>query len=212
MPGLGRAGLRVAPRCEVHDAVGERDEAVVVGGDDDESAAVGQATEQADDAVDLQVVEVGGGLVGEQDGWVVGQRPGDRHPLLLAAGQVARLVLDAVGQPDLVEQLQGACPGRPRSDAGASQRHLHVLGRAEAREEIERLEDDADLSTPVLGERAPLSPTTSVSPIVTEPEDGVRIPARTESSVVLPQPLAPSSSTSSPPFVSSWKWSIGRTM
>src|SRR5262249_35195973 len=51
----------------------------------------------------------------------------------------------------------------------------------------------------------------SVSPTRTDPEVGVRIAAITESSVVLPQPLAPSNSTNSPAPQSRSSPSIGRT-
>ena len=58
---------------------------------------------------------------------------------------------------------------------------------------------------------APWRLVTSMPATDTEPEWGVRIAASTESNVVLPQPDAPSSNTSSPPDASSERPSIGRT-
>ncbi len=66
---LGRSGTR----REVDDGVGQWHQAVVVGGDDDEPTRIGEVTQQTDDALDLQVVEVGGRFVGEQHRWIVGE-------------------------------------------------------------------------------------------------------------------------------------------
>jgi hypothetical protein len=64
---------------------------------------------------------------------MVGQRPGDRHPLLLPAGQLVRAVVHPVGQPHQLKQLldplvalAGHCPDQ-------AQRHLHVLCRRQDR-------------------------------------------------------------------------------
>ena len=81
---------------------------LVVGGDDDDPTGLRQPAHQLEHPVDLHEVEVGGGLVGEDQRRVVHQRPGDRHPLLLAAGEVAGEVVDPVGEVDGAEQLEGA--------------------------------------------------------------------------------------------------------
>ena len=52
-------------------------------------------------------VEVAGRLVGEQDARPVDQGPGDGGPLHLAAGQLARPVLEPMAEADAVEQLDG---------------------------------------------------------------------------------------------------------
>ena len=50
-------------------------------------------------------VEVAGRLVGQQDRRVVDQRARDRHALLLAAGELARVVVLAVRQAERGERL-----------------------------------------------------------------------------------------------------------
>ena len=62
----------------------------------------------------------------------VDQRAGDRHPLLLAAGQLAGPVLDPVGEPDPVERRQRrARAARPRRPRRSIERQLDVApGRA----------------------------------------------------------------------------------
>ena len=58
-------------------------------------------------------VEVAGGLVGEQQRRLEHQRAGQRHPLRLAARQLARAVVDAGAQPHPLEQLARALASRP---------------------------------------------------------------------------------------------------
>ena len=58
---------------------------------------------------------------------------------------------------------------------------------------------------------APRSPVTSVSPTRIVPDAGRRIAAIADSRVVLPEPLAPSSSASSPDAICKQSWLTGRT-
>ena len=63
-------------------------------------------------------VEVAGGLVGEQHARLVGQRPRDRHALLLAARELGGEVVGArPPSPTCVEQLVGPPRGARRSAA-----------------------------------------------------------------------------------------------
>ena len=64
-------------------------------------------------------VEVAGRLVGQQHARPVDQRPGDGGALHLAAGQLARLVLEPMAQADAVEHL-AAPAGASRGDGGTS--------------------------------------------------------------------------------------------
>ena len=71
-----------------------------------------------------------------------GQCPGDRDPLLLAAGQLPRIGVRAVRQPDAGQQLQGSLAGLGHRQA----QHVdggfhHVAGRRQVREQLEVLED-----------------------------------------------------------------------
>ena len=85
-------------------------------------------------------VQRGQRLVEEQDPGLDGQRPGQRHPLLLAAGQLVRVLLALGGQADHVEQaggpplpLGGAEPAHPQPEAHVVQRR-HVWEKAVALE------------------------------------------------------------------------------
>ena len=63
-----------------------------------------------------------GRLVGEDQRGIEAERAGDRDALLLAARQVSGMMVRALGQPDLVEQLgrTGSC--LLRGDAGGDHR------------------------------------------------------------------------------------------
>src|SRR5690606_28686260 len=102
-------------------------------------------------------VERAGGLVAEEDRGFGDQRARDGHPLLLPARELARHVVRPVREAHALERSGGA---RLRvRDAAVEQRKLDVLRRGEARQEVEALEHEADVSVAharelVLGELA----------------------------------------------------------
>ena len=63
--------------------------------DDDDATRLREVAQEAEHAVDLDVVEVRGRLVGEHQRRVVCERPRDRDPLLLTARQVGRTVVSS---------------------------------------------------------------------------------------------------------------------
>ena len=72
----------------------------------------------------LAAIEVAGGLVGQEDGGLVGQGAGDGDALLLAAGEPVGLRLDFVGQADrsssIGSALQRGRPSRPSLNIGSA--------------------------------------------------------------------------------------------
>ena len=108
--GLRRRGRRVvhAERAAVLDdlAVAQPDHPLGLLGDvglvrdqHDGAAFFVQAREDPQDVLGGVRVEVAGRLVGEDQRGVGHDRPRDRDPLLLAAGQLGGLVVQAVGHP-----------------------------------------------------------------------------------------------------------------
>ena len=107
-------------------------------------AAALQAEQQIDHLLAGLAVEVAGRLVGEDDLRAGAQRAGDGDALLLAAGELRREVVGAMGQAHLGEHGAGRLEGVGL--AGELQRQGHVLQRRHGRHQMERLEDDADVA------------------------------------------------------------------
>ena len=100
-------------------------------------------------------VERGGRLVGEDDARTVGERPGDRHALGLAAGQLGGKGVLAMADLEIVQQLDSpACVPR-RLVPRQLQHHRHVVGGVEERQQVVELEDEADLLQPQPAQIAP---------------------------------------------------------
>jgi len=82
---------------------------------------------QIHDVPAVGAVEIAGRLVGQQDRRIVGQRPRQRHALLLSARQLRRVVMRAAGQADLLEQSS-----RPRHRVGRPPRFPSARRRSRA--------------------------------------------------------------------------------
>ncbi len=101
-------------------------------------------------------VEVAGGLVGEHDGRARDERARDRDALLLAAGELRGAVVEAVADADGVDQ-----PVEPLAVGlapGDRQRQQDVLFGVQHRQQVERLEDEADPVAAQLGQALVVEP------------------------------------------------------
>jgi hypothetical protein len=115
----------------------------VVGDQHDRLAEPGHAA--AEEAQQLPAgagVEVAGRLVGEDDDRLGGQRPRDRDPLLLPAGQLGRTVVEPAVEAERAGHLVD--PGTVRPAARDPQRQLHVVPRGQGGQQVERLEHQPD--------------------------------------------------------------------
>ncbi len=137
------------------------------------------------------------GSSAKHDRRIVGQRPGDGDALLLAARQLRRIVMRAIGQADFVEQRiararwrrggrrSPSAPGRSRTRSatapgGRTGRRSRSSRRAAARD---RLRSSFVMSTPSM----------RISPVL-----GASRPASSPSSVDLPLPDGPTMATNAP--------------
>ena len=115
---------------------------LVVGNQDQGGTAFAvEFEEQVADPLAGGAVEVAGGFVGEQHVRLRREGTGNGDPLLLAAGELARIVAQALAEADSLEQFSGAL-----ASVGAAfqlQGQHHVLQRIEAVEQLERLEHEA---------------------------------------------------------------------
>ena len=125
------------------------------------------------------------------------QRPGDGDPLHLAARELVGMAVRERRDANQFQHLQGAVArlALPRELKGK----LHVLDRAQGREELQELEDEADAAAAELGQRVVVQGG-GPDPFDLDPRPPVgrsAAPARL-SRVVLPQPLRPTTASHSP--------------
>ena len=107
--------------------------------------------QQIDDLLAGGFIEIAGRLVRDENRGVGRQRAGERDALLLAAGQLRRIMMQAIAEPDGRQFLRRAlrCVGI----AGELQRHRDVFQRRHGRDQMKRLEHDADLAAAEAGQR-----------------------------------------------------------
>ncbi len=113
----------------------------------------GGETERPLQALDLDLhvetqvaVEGGEGLVEQQDRGLDGERPRERHPLLLAARELARQAILEAPELDRLEEARDPCLDLGATDTAGAQAVGHVLRHRHVREEGVVLEDDADVA------------------------------------------------------------------
>src|SRR5207237_9386160 len=87
---------------------------------------------------------VAGRLVGEQARRLGHHGARERAALTLAAGELARQVLDARAEAHFLERALRASEGLAPLGAPDEERHRHVLERAELRQQVVELVDEAE--------------------------------------------------------------------
>ena len=131
-------------------------------------------------------------LVEEQHPGPQHQRPGQGHPLLLAARELAGTAPGQAGEPDELQRLAHLPLGPLLRDLRKPQPEAHVVGHRQMREQRVALEDGVDRT--LLGrDDETSSPSISTRPLV-----GRSNPPIIRSVVVLPQPDGPSRAKNSP--------------
>lgn len=129
---MAEGDLSLSESCHLG-IVGDHDDGVTI--------AVKILQKLGDDGL-VGCIEVAGGFVGEQDGWVVNERTRDTYTLLLAAGELAGQVVCAVSETD---------PGEGGAGFGFVGHGMEILGqhdvfeRGEIRDQMKLLEDKANL-------------------------------------------------------------------
>ncbi len=133
---------------EEDDLGGDRGgEADLVGDDEHGDPGRRQRAHDVEDVAGQLGVERGGRLVEEQDARLERQGAGDRHALLLAAGELGRVVAGAVGEADGLELNAGLGLGVLAGEAADADQGLgDVAEGGHVRPEVELLEDHADVA------------------------------------------------------------------
>src|SRR5204863_10155115 len=102
----------------------------------------GELTEEREHGAPVACVERAGRLVCEEHLGLRDQRPRNRDALLLSAGQLRRIVTQALAEADAL--CGRAHVGAPRAAAVEAQGESDVLSNRQRRHQVERLEDEAD--------------------------------------------------------------------
>ncbi len=137
---------------QMHLASGVGRDVRLVGHQDDGLPVLEELLEEREDLFARGAVEVTGRLVGEEDAGRVHQRAGDRDALPLAAGELVRPVLHAVGEADASERVRGLYPSILCPETRVDQRQLDIIERRGAGQQVEGLKDEADLLVSDAGE------------------------------------------------------------
>ena len=108
-----------------------------------------------EDLLRRRAVEVAGRLVGDDQRRIGDQRARDRDALLLAAGQLVRVVRPSRSARPTSASAVATRSRRSRRDSdGELQRQLDVLERGQHRHQVVELEDEADVRGAPRGELA----------------------------------------------------------
>ncbi len=113
---------------EPHDPVGDVANPLVVADDDDAPALLlGDPPQQPHDLVTDLRVEIGGRLIGQDERRVVDQRPGDRHPLLLAARQLLGQEVEPLAETQVGQELRRLVARRAPLEPGQLSDDRNIL-------------------------------------------------------------------------------------
>ena len=151
-----------------------------------------QGLEQVQDLVARLAIEVAGRLVAQQQRRVGDDGARDADALLLAARELARIVVHPLAEPDDRERDRDALLPVGLAELGQQQRQLDVARRGQHRQQVVQLEDEADVPRPPRRQLAARQLVDAVArrPSI-DPSVGVSSPPIRFSSVVLPEPDGP---------------------
>src|SRR5438270_1937576 len=90
------------------------------------------------------LVKVAGWLVGEDQRRLVGERPRDRHALLLAARELRRTMIQPFGEAERAKQVLGAISCRLHARPTNELRENNILDRVEFGQQVVELIDEAE--------------------------------------------------------------------
>src|SRR6185437_11751154 len=122
-----------------------------MGGHEDSRALLVEGGQHVHDLFAIGAVQIAGRLIGHDELRVTDDGTRDRDALLLAARELWRAVLGAVHEAQQLEHFTYASATLPRSDLQVTKGQLHVLKDRQVIDEVEALEDKADVALADLG-------------------------------------------------------------
>ena len=176
------------------DDVAEMEDAVVVSDDDDRAIGTdGGLAQQLHDLSAGFVVERGGRFVADKQFRLMHEAAHDRHALLLAAGELRGKALDFLPIPRLASTSEAFATARARDQPAITRGIAAFSAAVRAGNRLYCWKTKPMFLARYFVFRASPIAETSSPKITTLPASPSRMPAMTESSVVLPQPEGPTS-------------------
>ena len=117
---------------------------LVVARHDERGAELVELLEESHQAIGQVLVDVAGGLVGDEEARATDHRARDRNALLLSARERRGTRLQVIGEADPGQELGHVLGDLRLRDAGDAERQRHVVEGREMLDQPEILEDDAD--------------------------------------------------------------------
>ncbi len=100
---------------------------IIVGHHQHRFALLNQALEQRHHRLGRAGIEVAGRLIGDDQGWVIGQGARNRHALLLAAGKVRRELIGLVADLYFLQQRHGTRQAAAGGERAAQVHRQHDI-------------------------------------------------------------------------------------
>lgn len=107
-----------------------------------------QLKQQIGDFIPGVAIEITGGFIGKEHRRATIESAGQRHALLLAAGELGRKMADTFAKAKLLQQGFGLAAALGALLAAQQSRQFHVLQRVQRRDQHKRLKDKADMFRP----------------------------------------------------------------
>ncbi len=120
------------------------EERLVVGGNDDGGAEAVHLLEELHETGGLDIIEIAGGFVGQEEAGTNDDGPGNGDALLLPAGELGRAGMGPFGESDPAQHFGDVGADLAFRAAGEAERQSHIVVGGEMREQAEFLEDDSD--------------------------------------------------------------------
>ena len=137
---------------------------LIMGDDNEGVPLLVEVIEQAENLLARLAVEVSGGLVCEDDRRVVHERPCDRDPLALTAGELVRTMVEPIPEIDVLERALRSVAALVGRDTPINERELDVPERRSAWERLSR--SCPPKSVPRSGKDGPSSSSAFIRPIL----------------------------------------------
>ena len=124
--------------------------------DDRDAVLGGELLEKRRDGERVRLVEASGRLVGEEDPRPSGERARNGDALTLAGREARDPLLEALGEPDRLEDLSSVLLGLVGRSAPERGGQLHVLARGQERNEVELLAHERNVRAAKIGACGPV--------------------------------------------------------